>query len=239
MDEITKHTLKIYKTIRKPETSISKKIVDITLEVLIIVFAVSLAQYLERYREDGIKQKEVKEFLTGLKEDMRADVEQAKGNVQSYNNYKRIYSYLSHLDPNKKPNADSLNKRIDIVVSNTFLRPSVSRFEGFKSSGKLQDIGDKKLLQDILYFYEQAMPQLQSSESAWISMQGKLWELFLEQQVVKPDGTNNNFEIISQPKVHNLCRMLVPWPQIYERYKQVMDIGDTIIKEIDKDYSDS
>src|ERR1700750_530320 len=98
MDEITKHTLKIYKTIRNPSASLSKKIVDIVLEVFIIVFAVSLAQYLERNREDSVKQKEVKEFLIGLKEDMKSDVEQAKQVREFYDEAKIGYTYLSHLD---------------------------------------------------------------------------------------------------------------------------------------------
>lgn len=236
MDEITKHTLKIYKTIRNPSASLSKKIVDIVLEVLIIVFAVSLAQYLERNREESVKQKEVKEFLIGLKEDMKGDVNQAKEVMQFYSKAKVGYTYLSRLDIHKKPNADTLNKYVKNIGNNAFLRPSISRFEGFKSAGKLQDIEDKKLLLNILYFYEQAITQLRSSESAWMNEQGQLAQYFLERQVINPDSTNNNFDIIRQPKARNLCRTLVPWPQIYDRYQQIMDLGNKIVNEINKDY---
>jgi hypothetical protein len=236
MDEITKHTLKIYKTIRNPEHSISKKIVDIILEIFIIVFAVSLAQYLERQREESVKQGEVKEFLLGLRSDMKNDMADATYNIKFYNERKHIYSFLSNIKASSRPNPDSLKKNILEINNNAYLRPSISRFEGFKSSGKLEEIEDKALLQNILFYYEQALSQLASSESAWISAQQKLAVIFLDNQVENDNGTNNYFELITQPRSKNLCRALIPWPQIYDRYQNIIGVGNLIVKEINKDY---
>lgn len=239
MEEITKHTLKIYKTIRNPTASASKKIVDIALEIFIIVFAVSLAQYLERQREQGVKQKEVKEFLLGLRNDMRSDVGLAKDNIQFYHDRKHIYSFLSNIKATSRPNEDTLKKDVMEIGINTYLRPRISRFEGFKSSGKLEEIEDKALLQNILYFYEQSLPQLGSSESAWVGMQQKLAAFFMENRVENDNGTNNYYELIIQPKAKNLCKALVPWQQIYDRYKNITETADTIVKEINKDYPEN
>ena len=236
MDEITKHTLKIYKTMRNPNNSISKKIVDITLEIFIIVFAVSLAQFLERQREQSVKQGEVKEFLLGLRNDMKNDVASAKEIIKFYDEKKHIYSFLSNIKATTRPNADTLKKYVGQIGNNAFLRPSISRFEGFKSTGKLEEIEDKELLQNILYYYEQALTQLNSSESGWVGLQQKLAGFFTDNRVENDDGTNNYYELIIQPKAKNLCRAMIPWPQIYDRCHAIIKLGDTIVKEINKDY---
>ena len=65
MEEISKHILKISKAVRHPGISFSKRLGEIVLEIFVIVFAVSLSQFLERQREQNVKQKEVKESWLG------------------------------------------------------------------------------------------------------------------------------------------------------------------------------
>ena len=74
MEDITKHTIKIVRSMRNPETPLGKKIAEITMEILIITFAVTLAQFLDRQRERDVRQKEVAEFLSGLKVDLQNDI---------------------------------------------------------------------------------------------------------------------------------------------------------------------
>src|ERR1700761_7545217 len=124
MDEITRHTLKIYKTVRNPNNSAAKKMVDVALEVFIIVFAVSLAQFLERQREENVKQGEVKEFLLGLRNDMKNDVASAKNIIEFYDEKKQIYTFLSNIKANKRPNADTLKMGVEQMGNNASIRPS-------------------------------------------------------------------------------------------------------------------
>jgi hypothetical protein len=70
MEELTKHTLKIVKTFRTATMSLPKKITEIFLEIIIITFAISLGQYLEKKREENAQQREVKEFLLGFRYDL-------------------------------------------------------------------------------------------------------------------------------------------------------------------------
>lgn len=236
MDEITKHTLKLYRTIRNPNQSVAKKMVDVALEVFIIVFAVSLAQFLERQREESVKQGEVKEFLLGLRNDMKNDVASAKEIIQFYDEKKHIYTFLSNIKATARPNADTLKAFVGQIGNNAYLRPSISRFEGFKSTGKLEEIKDKELLQNILYYYEQALTQLSTSESGWVGLQQKLAGFFTDNKVENDDGTNNYYELIIQPKAKNLCKAMIPWAQLYERSRALIKLGDKIVKEINKDY---
>jgi hypothetical protein len=237
MEEITKHFLKISRTMGNPANSFPKKLKEIALEIFIIVFAVTLAQFLERQREENARQKEVKEFLLGLKNDMISDVDQAKSDIQGFNHFKKVYSYLSNVKINKKPNADSPINNVKEINNNTSLIPSTSRFEGFKSSGKLEEIEDKPLLQNILNFYEQAIPLLHASETGWLNFQHNLSDFFIENKIEYDDGNNNYYALITTPKAKNLCKMLIPWPEIYERHDKLITLGNTIIKEINEDYN--
>src|ERR1700743_1308461 len=75
-DEIIKHTKKAYKAFRDPEKDWMHKAKEILLEVLIIVFAVSVSIWLHNWSEDVKDQKEEKEFLKGLKGDIAADLKE-------------------------------------------------------------------------------------------------------------------------------------------------------------------
>jgi len=47
-EEVAKHTEKIYKTIKSREHSLAEKFKEIVIEILIIVFAVTLSIWLSR-----------------------------------------------------------------------------------------------------------------------------------------------------------------------------------------------
>jgi hypothetical protein len=183
MDEITNHTHKITRSILNPKNSVSNKMTEIILEILIITFAVSLSQFLERKREQNLRQKEVKQFLLGLRKDMIEDRDQVKDNIAEYNNFKISYSYLSNAKTNRDLNTDSLNEYVELVKTSTKLIPNVSRFEGFKSSGKLEDITDEPLLQNILYYYEQDLPSLSLSQTGWKNYLKIAWRILVKNRV--------------------------------------------------------
>ena len=168
---------------------------------------------------------------------MLADANQAKNNIQAYNNFKLTYLYLSKIKGRAKPDKDSLRKAVDQINENVSFRPGISRFEGFKSGGKLEEIADKQLLQNILNYYEQAIPQLNNSENGWIGLQKSLSDFFTDSKTEYDDGTNNYFQLITMPKAKNLSKKLVPWPQLYERYNQIIALSSTVVKEIDNNYS--
>jgi len=235
-NEISKHTIKIIKSVRNPQTSLGKKIGEVALEIFVIVFAVSLAQYLERQREESVKQHNVKEFLIGLREDIKDDEVEIHSDVALFKNYKHVYTFLSKIDKDNPPVKDTLDKYIDYIFTNAFLRPRTSRYEGFKSSGKLEDIADKKLLHDILFLYQEALPQLNTSETGLRTIGSKLQDVFTKNAYENKDGSNNYLDVITSVEGRNLCKHLIPGDQLFYRYKQVGDTGISIIKQIDQMY---
>src|ERR1700744_6222005 len=81
--EIIKHTREIVKVVKKPG-DIKHKIGDILLEIAIIVFAITLSLFVERYREHQQEQTLEHNFLSNLSVDLKEDVKQLAGDMDTY-----------------------------------------------------------------------------------------------------------------------------------------------------------
>ncbi len=66
-DEIIKHTKKIYKTWFNKEFPFWHKISEFLIEILIIVFAVTISIWFHNLSEHKHQQEDVKQFLVGFK----------------------------------------------------------------------------------------------------------------------------------------------------------------------------
>src|SRR5262249_19026430 len=132
-DELTKHGLKIYKTMADRKHSFGEKLKEILIEVFIIVFAVTLSIYLHSWSEHHREQKEVHEFLRGLKIDLTDDMRQIKEGRSTTAHVQKNFRYASGLHKGQLP---------DSILDHYFIYDEVTthlnsaRYEGFKSSGK-------------------------------------------------------------------------------------------------------
>jgi hypothetical protein len=236
-NEINELWQKISEVWSNPTVSIWKKIKTLSIEMAVIIGSILLAQYIERLREQRHEAREAKEFLLGLKQDISEDIVEVNEVLESYGEYKVLYNFLSNYDPVKVPNKDSLNDIIMMTRSSAYLRPNTSRFEGFKSSGKLDQIENKELLNAILEFYQDALPKLSSSTTGWINYHAKLNDYLVDNLEEYPNGRSNFEQIIKAPRCKNLCKRLVPWGQLFERHKHTKDLGNQIIIKIAREYN--
>jgi hypothetical protein len=235
-DEIIKHAKKAYKSMKDPSKSVGHRVLEIVIEICIIVFAVSLSIWLHGRSEHAKEQAEVKEFLLGLKDDLNQTIASCKGNITIYGDCKIRYNFLSSIKRSGKPNMDTLNKYFSEITSTPVLSIRSSRYEGFKSSGKLEGIENKKLLSDILGFFQEDIPDLQGSIRGWNSFRTELREMIVDKLVENDDGTDNRIEFLTIPKVHNLCKSLIPWDQLLEMHQLVIKSAGNIVAQIDKEY---
>src|SRR6476660_3534227 len=119
--EVIKHTKKIYKTWFSKEHSFWHKLGEFGVEILIIVFAVTISIWFHNWSEHAHQQAEVKEFLEGLKIDLLSDIDEMKGDKSSYEKQKRIFSYLASLKIASPVNIDSMRKHQISLFNNTAL----------------------------------------------------------------------------------------------------------------------
>ena len=108
--EVAKHTKKIYKIWNSKEHSFWNKTKDFLIEIFIIVFSISISIWLHDKSEHSHQQKEVKEFLLGLREDLLADIHEMNDDKESYLNQDKTFNYIASVKPNQTLSVDSLDK---------------------------------------------------------------------------------------------------------------------------------
>lgn len=166
-DEILKHTKKIYSSVKNPKHTFGEKIKEIIIEILIIVFAVTLSIWLHSWSEERHQQNEAQKFLIGLKEDLKNDISNLDYTRKILDETQEQISFAEQLTPQK---IDSIKARHGQINSGSnFIRTITNngRYEGFKSSGKINTIGNEKLRNNILSYYQQIIPQIGLIENSY------------------------------------------------------------------------
>jgi hypothetical protein len=235
--EIVKHTKKIYKIWTSKEHSFWQKLKEFLLEVFIIVFAVTLSIWFHNRSEHAHQQEDVKQFLFGLKSDLTHDLEEMQNDKQSYLTQEAAFRYITSVKMNHSLNIDSINKYDNWIYNTTALDPNNGRFEGFKSSGKISEIENKELQNDIMDLYQENIVTLLSSTDSYIAIKRKLFDYIDKNRKRLTDSTYNIATILAQDEAQNICIKLSSPKQVIERYDACIAKMKKIIAEIDEDYN--
>ncbi|WP_293899861.1 DUF6090 family protein [Sphingobacterium sp. UBA5670] len=235
-DEIIKHTKKIYKTAKEPKHSLGEKLKEISIEIFIIVFAVSLSIWLHGWSEHRHEQQEVKEFLEDLKVDLEKDVK----DLEKQNSYLAYTSegckFYGNLNQQK---IDSLAKvnlidRIKMNLNPIFKIRNTGNYEGFRSSGKIGLIKDRKLKTGILEYYQTTVPAKDDWQTYYNSLVFKLAD-----ELVAVPNANANPDIMyrainASPKVKGiLMNAASQADMVIQLNEKVIKSAKEIIEEIE------
>lgn len=182
-EEISKHTKKIYRSMKNQNSAFGEKIKEIFIEIFIIVFAVTFSIWLHDWSEKRHQRKEVKEFLIDIKEDLTNDLNTFEVSSKKLQEVSKNYK----LDNNKLDNNKNDTTGNDVLELIILLRlPNTGNYEGFKSSGKIGYNENKILKKEILYYYQQLMPLTTLLENKFTDKFEKLNdELKLEPKITK------------------------------------------------------
>jgi len=230
--EVAKHGKNVINMAVHKEHGLTHKLKEIALEVAIIVFAVSISIWFHSLSEHRHEQKQVKAFLLGLKTDLARDIRQLDDIAKSYHERDKTYEYLAALEPKAEPEAEKFEKAFATANGNWFFIPITSRFEGFKSGGKLTNIEDDELLNDILTLYQLQHQDIRSSESGWRANQNKLRD-YLDVALEQGESREQRYQALTTPNGKRRLRNMKTYPQLYERYAEASEMSKKIIKRID------
>ncbi len=165
-DEILKHTKKIYTEVNHPTHTLRQKLTEIVVEILIIVFAVTLSIWLHSLSEHKHEQAEVNSFLKGLHDDLQSDIEHYSRDSVSFAKFRELFKARM---PLTRAAIDSSVKaggkfNSDYSLPQIWCTLQEGRYQGFKSSGKIEFIENDSLKTDILSYYEQVIPEIHRRE---------------------------------------------------------------------------
>jgi hypothetical protein len=176
-EEVTKHTKKIYREIKNREHGFWEKAREVVIEILIIVFAVSLSIWLHNWSDRREEQKQTDEFLAGIRVDLAKDIQIMDENKEGFILVQRNFRYLEVLNTTKA--VDTIGEQTianHLDFENRTTHANLARYEGFKSNGKIGSIEEDSLKQAILLYYQQTIPAVNDEEEIVNSFQVRLME---------------------------------------------------------------
>lgn len=237
--EVIKHTKKAYR-IFLSNHSLIHKIKEFFLEIFIIVFAVGITIWFHDIAEHRHEQKEVKEFLIGLKNDLRNDLSEMESDKAAYRYQQAAFQYFWHLKTDTVGATDSLKKYTNGVFNKVELVQNSGRFEGFKSSGKIENIENRKLQNDILDLYQELIPSLLTTTQLYNVQKDRF--IILVEQYGRIDEVQQRLLIedvmkLNQAKIMSASLSNLP-TQVLSRYDTCISRINDIVKAIDEQYAE-
>ena len=234
--EVIKHTKKVYKIWNSKEHSFAHKLKEFVIEILIIVFAVSLSIWLHELSEHKEKKHIAREFLIGLKADLQKDVSDLESMHNSYKEQEKAFAcFIKAAQLKQDLPVDSIQKYNSwVFFSFTTFTARVSRFEGLKSAGQLSYIENSVLLNDILNLYQNQLPWIDHITDTYIKFkQEKLYDYYDNHL---PEGENYAEQVsklIRQPVMQRYLRRGSLLKQILEETRKTKELSNLIIKHIE------
>jgi hypothetical protein len=235
--EVIKQKKKKFKIWSSKEHTIWQKLKEFAVETFIIVFAVSLSIWFDNWNSHRNEQIQVKTFLLGLKTDIQEDIAEVNDLISMYKTFSRNYQYLSNVSVANTYKNDTLTAALSSIYSNAYLRPNMSRYTGFLMSGKLLNIENEKLTQNILNFYQELIPRIKSSENGYIERHSK-FSTYLLDNMTEVISDQSLLKVLLTIKAKNYSKRLTHPDQLLERYNDFIKAGNEIIKSIDEEYLD-
>lgn len=233
--EVAKAAKKIYETSMSKEETLWEKTKHIAAEVIIIVFAVTVSIGFHTWSEHRHEQKEVQQFLQGLKADLTRDIEEMTHDMKAYKDQKRFFSYLAALPKNTIASKDSIEGFKDNLFNFTGFKGNAGRYEGFKSSGKIGFIEEERLQNAILDIYEEDIPLLVNSTDFFKSQKLKYTDYLFDNVVDYPKG--NSLQVLSSEPIKNRSKVYLSGvDQIIYNYKNCISQMQKVSAMIDKKY---
>ena len=237
--EIMGHTKKALKIANNKEKGFGEKFKEILIEVAIIIFAVSFAAFIERTREHYKEQGEAKEFLIGLSSDIKNELAQVKHAKADIDIMVKAYTRMQRY---KTKDIDSLEKnniKESLFIPKLNTRPLNGRYEGFKSSGKIQTIGNDSLRNDILKLYQEDIPFIDFSEGAFNANQARLEEVLLSASEVADFKEADVLRKIVSPHGKMVVMFSLSYATaVLAGYDNMIKQGQKIQTEIKKEYGE-
>lgn len=192
--EIIRHSRKIKDKLEEKKQSSSERWKEIITELLIIIFAVSLTTWFHDLNEHRSHQKEVKEFLVDLKDDLNKDVVGLTSQNEAISELINQFKLVRNLN---KTVIDSLDKSNAKYLLNTDFRlffgeENIGNYESFESSGKIVFVENKKLKKLILSYYNHHIPATEKTGETFIKTFTKIGD-FITKNIVVEKNKNGVF----------------------------------------------
>jgi hypothetical protein len=235
--EIIKHLETAIAVSRDRGKKWQHKLMEILLEVAIIVFAVTISIWFHNWSESLKDRSDARQFLTGLKEDLQADITEMNNDLATYRRGLQGTHYFEQVGAGQPLSQDSMNVYNWLLFSYIHFDPRISRFEALKGSGRLNIIENKDLLLNITDLYAKSFPLITQRNDFVNSIRQSMVIPYVTQHLTlsaRGAGTNWLELLRSSP----MRTMLIQGESVnnnIDAYTEGIQKSELIIKEIDEE----
>ena len=234
--EIIKHVEAAIAVTRDRTKKWQHKLMEILLEVGIIVFAVSLSIWFHNWSESLKDRSEARQFLAGLKGDLRADSAEMESDLANYRKELRGMRYFARVGSGEALANDSMRAYSYLLFSFVHFDPRISRFEALKGSGKLNIIENKDLLLQIIDLYTKGFPLI-SRRNDWTNAvrQTVMTPYVMQHLQLDKSGQGTNWLELFQSTPMRFVMQSESVTNNIEAYSDVIQGVGVLMKEIDEE----
>ena len=230
-DEIRKHTKKVYDTLNSPTQMFGEKAKEVFIEIATIVFAILLSTYIHGQTEHAHEQVEVKAFITDLRQDLEKDINDMNIGIKYFDDYSKRITFLLNITDTQRDSLNKVKSNVNIFgpLGNSIY--NTGAYEGFKSSGKVGNIENSTLKRNILFYYQQQLPDIFRSETLSTTNIYTLKEAYLNIGQKEKLLKNRKIRIILT-EAFGYSKMMI------EVYQKAIVTAKEVTKEIDKELAE-
>jgi hypothetical protein len=234
---IKKHTKAAYEALKNQDMDWKHKLKEILLEIIIIVFAVSISIWFHNWSEQLKDHKEEKEFLTSLKKDLQDDKNEMTNDRKGFIRVLKGIYYFEKVGRGLTLNKDSLNYYQWCFFGSAQINPRISRYEALKGSGKLNIVENTELLKNITELYQKNFPLIILKNQRFNSLRENYMTPFVDDHLqldIKDEGTNWQ-ELLRMSKMRLLLFHENGISDNIKAYAEGIDKINQIIAQINKE----
>jgi hypothetical protein len=234
--EVIKHVKEAVAISKDKTKKWQTKVLEILLEIGIIVFAVTLSIWLHNWSDSNKDREEEREFLVGLKGDLRADMVEMKSDSAAYRLEQKAVGYFLRVGAGEAVNKDSISFYRDLLFGDAQIYPRSSRFEALKGSGRMSIIRNKQLLLDITDLYSKDFPAIERRNDYVNSLRESSLIPFVDShlQLDVAGHATNWQELLQMPQMRLMVTAQGTISNNIETYGVGIEKCEDIIREIDE-----
>jgi hypothetical protein len=157
-EKIIHHSANALHILQNKETGWAKKLKEFFVEILIIVFAVSITLLLHNWNDERHEHRLEREFLSGIKSDLDSGSVDLAGGIASFRSNLDYFINVRQQLTTHQFNAAYIDSNSWQLANTSYFVFDMGRFEAFKSSGYLRLIENQTLLKDLMTLYTIKIP---------------------------------------------------------------------------------
>lgn len=233
-EKIIQHAEKAVHAVSNKKLSWKQKLKELLQEVLIIVFAISITLAFHNWNDHKKEQEIEREFLEGTRNDLK-DVkaileEGAKDFQGTVDFYDTLWTRLLA----NRATPGFIDSNAGQFTNTLYFIYDKGRFEGFKSSGYLRLIENKKLQDEIISLYTTDMPFEESADANVFRTREHDFITYIGSKAPIDSTGMHISKIIDDPAVRYQIQRYVDYFNERKRHKaELAQRIDKVIKDID------